>query len=1038
MPLQKGFNDEIKALTQEPIQGVAANDTYDVVLTTQGKNVDFPLRMYASATPDGFLNFSGSQTALGDGATRVIPPMNGSGFASVAATTINFGANTGAVSGGLTINLNGTGFAAGFVALTKTDTKFRRFVFALQQDGTVTAAVSAEAASQGALTDYGSIFATIGVGSYIGHIDLVYVGSATKYKTAGAGTNVIADGGIFRPAASGGGGGAQAPLVLQSASTPNVTIAGGVLPLQDGRELMTWDGGGTATTNYGSPLSFSATTVLAASPAAIGGGGSPANATRYHFYIDLDSLGTVQTIASGTYLNRQVFQVTSSNLVIGTTGPDTANRSRYVWLGEVTTTSGGAWSGTGATLIAATRMMWINGPIATSLVVSRPQTGGAVGAVGGTGQIAFGHVLSSKSFPSSIGATQYSIYGLAAGSGTDGNGTNAKNLTANGSPGSATGFSNTAGEASSLNGTSQSFSSSNAYFNPGNGVSWSVGCLAKAPSWTGGTGGVLFSQETAGGTGTVFDLSLGNTGSLAFRMSTNGSTFDAIITVPVNFGANTWHHIAMSYNFTTKLFTAYIDGHAQESISVANTVSSGAPLFVIGGRHNPVDTFFTGTVDEAFFVNGFALSDGDMRRIASYRFDHNASVAGKNQRWAVKVYPNGGEPGYRPANVITGEDDSNSVFWDFSDLGSTDTVDVILEDLGLAPFVIPGVKPYDNIFTSAFPSSVAHGQPDVPVVEIQFEDGTTGEYAPIGIEGKIRVDSTNIYFDGPFPSVPAAAPNRAWVTARSKTVASVGVPDATPARSGVVTTSLQNFAGPKVAQDGISNVANVRASEGSGTTTLTSSDNRHQIFNLSAARTCVLPTTGIVKGEEFVIENQAAFDLTIQSSNGTEITSAGGSNMTATHQKGNCVLVALQAAPTTPAHWRVKYVEDEFTISAGSVGVFSGSGSVTAGTAEVYWRRVCQVVTGRMRFVSISTSGTPGAIGPNTGTPARFQPPRASDIGLTFLSGDSLYKAQQSGGSIGLYRHSSALAATGYPGVSSQNYPDGSNVDMSFTYIVAT
>jgi hypothetical protein len=47
---------------------------------------------------------------------------------------------------------------------------------------------------------------------------------------------------------------------------------------------------------------------------------------------------------------------------------------------------------------------------------------------------------------------------------------------------------------------------------------------------------------------------------------------------------------------------------------------------------------------------------------------------------------------------------------------------------------------------------------------------------------------------------------------------------------------------------------NLRASEGAGTTTLTIADNPHQIFQLTASRTVVLPTTGIKKGYVIKLE----------------------------------------------------------------------------------------------------------------------------------------------------------------------------------------
>ena len=86
--------------------------------------------------------------------------------------------------------------------------------------------------------------------------------------------------------------------------------------------------------------------------------------------------------------------------------------------------------------------------------------------------------------------------------------------------------------------------------------------------------------------------------------------------------------------------------------------------------------------------------------------------------------------------------------------------------------------------------------------------------------------------------------------------------------------------------------ANVRASEGAGTTTLTKDDSRVQLFNLSAARDCVLPSTGVKKGHTFHLYNPNAFALTVKASD-TSTISAGGSSFT-----------ALQDTPTTNSHWK--------------------------------------------------------------------------------------------------------------------------------------
>lgn len=774
MTLSKGFTNELKSTNAAAVIGIKVGDALDTLITDLNTQFDYPLRLYASATPDAFLNISASTTTTSDGATKVSSPINGVGPATFATGKINMG--TGVLTGLGTITLNGGTFATTFSGLTKTDTKYRRFVFCQQQDGSVAVVSSSESTTQAALTDYGQLAAQAG-GTYKGHVDVIWVNASTQYKTPSAVGNTIGDDGIFRPDGSGGGGGVATPLALQSASTPNVTMSSGVLPLTDGRELAAWDGGGAATTNFAATLSFSATAVLAASPSTIGGGGSPANSTLYYLYIDIDSLpATPTTLTSGTQTGRLLYPVTSSNFVLGTTDKFSLNRSRYAYRGQLYTTSAGAWSGSGAELTPAATTQGNTGPTATSLIASRPATGSVVGAPGSSGQIAQGHILSVKSFPSGIATANRVWYPLS--SVNDGS-TNGINLTNTGTVtfGAADLFGGTT--AAAFSGANR-LSSTNALFNPSTGA-WAAAIWVK-PTGVSGQQAIVGTGRVSGGSTVNWFILMTNA-----DLSIYDSTGLVILTVSGVFTAGKLIHIGARYDGSGTV-SAYVNGKLTGAAPFsAATVSS--PEMDIGASNlgGVPGFFFTGSMSQFTFINS-AVTAADMNRLASYRYDHNAAVTPSNQRWSVKSYPVGGEPATRPTGAIISEGDANSVFWDFSDMGSTDTVDVILEDLGLSPFVAPPVAPFDVIYTAAFPTSVAHGQPDVPEVIMQYEDGTAGEWtAPIDLEGKVRVDATNIYFDGPFSATPAASPNRAWVTARSKRLATVGVPQAQPSRLGTVT-----------------------------------------------------------------------------------------------------------------------------------------------------------------------------------------------------------------------------------------------------------
>lgn len=134
---------------------------------------------------------------------------------------------------------------------------------------------------------------------------------------------------------------------------------------------------------------------------------------------------------------------------------------------------------------------------------------------------------------------------------------------------------------------------------------------------------------------------------------------------------------------------------------------------------------------------------------------------------------------------------------------------------------------------------------------------------------------------------------------------------------GIVTTSAQSLSGLKEFQGGLINRTNLNS--GSGTVTLTITDNPYQSF--SAASTVVLPTTSVLAGQLWLIENrQTASTITIQSSN---------TNTIDTIINGYAILEALQDTPTTSAHWRVVEITSLESVTA------TGSGDYTAGVLRV-------------------------------------------------------------------------------------------------------
>lgn len=119
----------------------------------------------------------------------------------------------------------------------------------------------------------------------------------------------------------------------------------------------------------------------------------------------------------------------------------------------------------------------------------------------------------------------------------------------------------------------------------------------------------------------------------------------------------------------------------------------------------------------------------------------------------------------------------------------------------------------------------------------------------------------------------------------------------------------------------------IRPSEGSGTTTMDVSYNAWQVFNLSAGRTVVLPTTDVKQGDRVMLENTTNFDLTVQASNTSPLTVANSANIDATIRAGYVLLEALQDTPTTPAHWRVVHVYEKGSYTLSFVNGVTASGT---------------------------------------------------------------------------------------------------------------
>lgn len=138
----------------------------------------------------------------------------------------------------------------------------------------------------------------------------------------------------FKPGASG-----DSSFKIQTVTSPNLSLKGGYLYLtQDQRELATYDGSGSLSSDFGVDLVLNLTTIL---------GSAPVDATAYYLYVDASSLPTSSTTQTDT--GRVVYPVVEANFFLSLNSPEAIDTARFIPIGTVkSATTGTAWSGSGA------------------------------------------------------------------------------------------------------------------------------------------------------------------------------------------------------------------------------------------------------------------------------------------------------------------------------------------------------------------------------------------------------------------------------------------------------------------------------------------------------------------------------------------------------------------------------------------------------------------------------------------------------------------------------------------------------------------
>lgn len=178
--------------------------------------------------------------------------------------------------------------------------------------------------------------------------------------------------------------------------------------------------------------------------------------------------------------------------------------------------------------------------------------------------------------------------------------------------------------------------------------------------------------------------------------------------------------------------------------------------------------------------------------------------------------------------------------------------------------------------------------------------------------------------------------------------------------------------------------ANVRATEGAGTTTLTRDDNRTQIFTLSANRSVTLPSTGVKAGEIWTFQNKSAFTLSFAASDTSSLTVANGNNLDPTIYNGRVILLALADNPSNCTQWRILHVV-ETTVPHSTTWTFGNGGTGTISGRTVYFSRVNNSVRVALpASLQGTASSAPADLSADTAFPVRFRSDSAAGDGGFF------------------------------------------------------
>lgn len=228
-----------------------------------------------------------------------------------------------------------------------------------------------------------------------------------------------------------------------------------------------------------------------------------------------------------------------------------------------------------------------------------------VKSVGTEGQIAAGHCLTLKSFPS-IPDINLSFYGLSTSSDLS---INSRTLSNRG--GTFNGRGIFADPTLCLFGE-QCLFSKDAFFNPSKYFTLGLWLTPLANS------GVILSQDSS------FKL-IYNDGKMSFLASSNGLDWKS--STPIHISS--WCHIVIRYQDFN--FSIFLNGKCVDTLVLSEPLFvSPTSFFSLGDTKNALRGYY----DEFFFAQAI-FDDFDISKIFSAKINHNANIAPENQSWSL-------------------------------------------------------------------------------------------------------------------------------------------------------------------------------------------------------------------------------------------------------------------------------------------------------------------------------------------------------------------------------------------------------------------